>query len=173
MTPQRVLFTGSRTYSDRHIVRAVIDGLRMAVWDDGLDPAADLDLFITVAHGAARGLDELVDQVIPVNANVRVRRYPAAWGVCDHEHPKVPCPPGTSHRRRHSRYTLNSSLQDETYCPLAGIRRNQTMLDDFEPDLVVAFLDKTYDSSRGTKDMCERAAKAGVHIHVITTGGRP
>ena len=57
--------------------------------------------------------------------------------------------------------------------PWDPLRRNQDMLDDFAPDLVVAFLDKTYDSSRGTKDMCERAAKAGVPIHIITTGGRP
>ena len=43
----------------------------------------------------------------------------------------------------------------------AGPLRNQQMLDDGKPDIVVA----TFPGGAGTKDMVRRAAKAGVAIH--------
>lgn len=46
----------------------------------------------------------------------------------------------------------------------AGILRNQQMLDDGKPDLVIAFWDG---ASRGTDDMIKRARKAGVQVEVI------
>src|SRR5271154_144282 len=46
----------------------------------------------------------------------------------------------------------------------AGPIRNQKMLDDHSPDLVVAFPDP---ESRGTWDMIRRAKKDGVEVKVI------
>lgn len=49
----------------------------------------------------------------------------------------------------------------------AGPLRNQRMLDDGRPDLVVAFVDKPLESSRGTADMVRRARSHGVAAWVI------
>lgn len=51
---------------------------------------------------------------------------------------------------------------------IAGPLRNQQMLDEGKPDLVVAFVNKPLDESRGTADMVRRARKAGVPVYVVT-----
>jgi len=48
----------------------------------------------------------------------------------------------------------------------AGPIRNQKMLDEGKPDLILAF-HNNIDSSRGTKDMVKRAKKIGVPVDVI------
>jgi hypothetical protein len=48
----------------------------------------------------------------------------------------------------------------------AGPIRNQQMLDDGRPDIVVAFHDDL-DNSRGTGDMVRRATKAGIPVYNI------
>lgn len=50
------------------------------------------------------------------------------------------------------------------YGKAAGHIRNQQMLDEGKPDLVVAFLAP---DSRGTKDMLSRAEKAGIPAKII------
>lgn len=50
----------------------------------------------------------------------------------------------------------------ETHGKAAGPIRNQQMLDEGKPDLVVAF-----PGGRGTADMVRRAKKAGVEVRVI------
>lgn len=47
----------------------------------------------------------------------------------------------------------------ETHGKAAGLIRNQQMLDEGKPDLVVAF-----PGGRGTADMIRRAEKAGVEV---------
>lgn len=47
--------------------------------------------------------------------------------------------------------------------PSAGPKRNQTMLDEHAPDIVIAF-----PGGRGTADMVRRAKKAGVPVREIT-----
>ena len=49
----------------------------------------------------------------------------------------------------------------------AGPIRNQRMLDIHQPDLVLAF-HRFIANSKGTKDMVDRARKAGVRIKVVT-----
>jgi hypothetical protein len=49
----------------------------------------------------------------------------------------------------------------------AGPIRNQRMLDDGEPDLVLAFVDKPLEESRGTADMVRRARQARVPVYVV------
>lgn len=52
--------------------------------------------------------------------------------------------------------------QWKRYGPKAGPRRNQRMLDEGEPDVLLAFY-----GGRGTEDMKRRAAKAGIPIYDI------
>jgi hypothetical protein len=51
------------------------------------------------------------------------------------------------------------------YGKAAGARRNQRMLDDFKPDVVVAF-----PGGRGTADMVARSVKAGVCVWDVEKG---
>lgn len=53
------------------------------------------------------------------------------------------------------------------YGPTAGLIRNQRMLTEGRPQLVVAFIDRPLDQSRGTYDMVKRAKLHGVHVHVV------
>lgn len=52
----------------------------------------------------------------------------------------------------------------------AGVVRNQRMLDEGEPDVVWAFIDKPLEESRGTADMVRRAKAAGVPVYVVSKG---
>lgn len=47
------------------------------------------------------------------------------------------------------------------YRNAAGPIRNQQMLDEGRPDVVIAF-----PGGNGTKDMIERSRKSGVHVHI-------
>lgn len=67
--------------------------------------------------------------------------------------------------------------QWQVYGRSAGIIRNQQMLDEGKPDLVVYFHNNLA-NSRGTKDMVERATRAGIkvlsgmeEVHRILYGG--
>lgn len=55
----------------------------------------------------------------------------------------------------------------DTHGKAAGPIRNQQMLDEGKPDLVLAFVDKPLADSRGTADMVRRAKQAGVPTYVI------
>lgn len=61
----------------------------------------------------------------------------------------------------------------EKHGKAAGPIRNQKMLDRFEgePDLVLAFVDKPLEESKGTADMVRRARKAGVQVYVVQAMG--
>lgn len=54
----------------------------------------------------------------------------------------------------------------EKFGKAAGSIRNQQMLDEGKPDMVLAFHDDI-EHSKGTKDMVARAEKAGVLVRVI------
>lgn len=49
----------------------------------------------------------------------------------------------------------------------AGPIRNQQMLDEGKPDMVIAFVDKPLEESRGTNDMVTRAKAAGLPVYVV------
>ena len=53
------------------------------------------------------------------------------------------------------------------YGRAAGPIRNQKMLEE-KPDLVIAF-HENLDNSKGTKDMVNRARKAGIEIMIVST----
>lgn len=55
----------------------------------------------------------------------------------------------------------------EKYGKKAGYIRNQQMLDEGKPDIVLAF-HNDLENSRGTKDMIARAQKAGIPVQVYS-----
>lgn len=55
----------------------------------------------------------------------------------------------------------------ETYGKAAGPIRNQIMLDQGRPDIVLAFPTKPLDESKGTADMVRRAKTAGIPTYVV------
>ena len=55
----------------------------------------------------------------------------------------------------------------DRYGKSAGYIRNQQMLDEGKPDLVIAFVDKPLAESRGTKNMVHLAKVAGVKTVVV------
>lgn len=83
----------------------------------------------TVLHGAARGADTLA----------------AEWCSGDRDIARVPCVAFPADWTAHGK--------------AAGAIRNQRMLDDGEPHIVIAF-----PGGRGTADMVRRARKAGVPV---------
>lgn len=104
----------------------------------------------TLVHGAAKGADSLAAEAARKLEWSQIRPYPAFWKT----HAACSCPP------------------DARTCKLAGLRRNQQMIDtehrEDEPiDLAVGFLDKPLGSSRGTRDMFKRLRTAEVAIWMI------
>lgn len=55
----------------------------------------------------------------------------------------------------------------ERHGKAAGHIRNQEMLDEGQPDVVWAFVDKPLEQSRGTADMVRRAEAAGIPVYVV------
>lgn len=103
---------------------------------------------ILVTHGTAEGADELAD-LWALGHDLPRDPHPADWtGPCAPN-----CPPG--HRR---------PRRGTDYCPLAGHRRNQHMVD-LSPDLCVAF---HHANSRGTADAIRRVTAAGIPVLRIT-----
>lgn len=134
--------TGSRRWPDP---RPLEDTL-MDVWHDALELGYD---GISLIHGDADGADTIGDNWAR-RQRVPVRALPADWeGPCGPE-----CQPGHRRRKRNGR----------TYCPLAGHRRNQRIVDE-RPVLMVA---AHHNGSTGTADCVRRAEAAGIPVHRIT-----
>jgi hypothetical protein len=136
-----VLVCGSRTFADRDTLNGILDALDMG------------SEFLWLIHGDATGADKLAAfwaerHGFPEEAIVA---YPADWEV--HEDT-----PGAAIRIRKN---------GDRYNAWAGGQRNQRMLDEGKPDLVVAFIDKPLARSYGTCDMVSRARKAGVKTIVV------
>lgn len=143
MNLARILLTGSRTWPDPPRLEDTL----LDVWHDATQTGYD---GILLTHGDAdHGADPIGD-AWAVHHGVPRDPHPADWaGPCADT-----CPPG--HRRRNRR--------GDDYCPLAGHRRNQHMVD-LRPRLVVA---AHHRGSRGTADCIRRARTAGIPIRTIT-----
>jgi hypothetical protein len=134
--------TGSRRWPDVPLLETTL----FLVWHDALEIGYD---GIELMQGCAEGADT-IGREWAIHNGILVRDRPADWeGPCGSE-----CQPG--HRRRNRRGT--------EYCPLAGHRRNQGMVDE-RPVLFVA---ASYRNSSGTADCSRRAKKAGIPVHTIT-----
>ncbi|NUS82745.1 MAG: DUF2493 domain-containing protein [Streptomyces sp.] len=128
--------TGSRRWPDVPLLETTL----YLVWHDALQLGYT---GIELMHGCAEGADTYGDRWARRNG-ILVRERPADWeGPC-----AADCKPG--HRRRNRRNT--------EYCPMAGHRRNQQMVDE-KPTLFVA---AHYTNSSGTADCLRRARKAGI-----------
>lgn len=106
-----------------------------------LNALADLPRDAVLVQGEAAGADSLARDVWAGFLGREQEPHPADWsGPC-----RPSCAPG--HRRR-----------DGSYCPAAGVYRNQEMVDS-GLDLVIAF-----PGGRGTADMVRRSLAAGVKV---------
>lgn len=126
---KRVLFTGGRDFDDEILLRQALSAL---------DPDQHI-----IIHGAASGLDSLAGRV-GVQLGFQVESYPAKWYKCDST--------GESGVRCYHK------PRPTNYCPAAGPRRNQYMLNT-GIDLVYAF-----PGGNGTADMKRRARKSGIRV---------
>ncbi len=155
MTEQLALIglTGPRLWTD---VQRLEDAL-LGVWHDALQIGYDS---IELMQGCAEGADTIGDQWARRNG-ILVRERPADWdGPCG-----TNCKSG--HRRRNRR--------GSEFCPLAGHRRNQQMVDE-KPVLFVAATmrctapkcaGKAPHDSHGATDCMRRAAAAGIPVLTV------
>lgn len=135
-----ILLTGSRTWPDP----ALLEDTLLDVWHDALQNGYD---GIELMHGHAQDGADAMGDAWAIRNGVPYRRRPADWpGPCTAD-----CTPG--HRRRNRR--------GHEYCPLAGHRRNQQMVDE-KPLLVVA---AHHANSSGTADCIRRAEAAGIPVY--------
>jgi hypothetical protein len=142
MPDARILVTGSRSWGDAEVLAEVL----LDVWHDATHFGYDS---IVIVHGGADGADSLAG-LWAMGQGLDVEVHEADWGgSCGPD-----CPPG--HRKTNAR--------GSEYCPLAGPRRNQRMVD-AGADLVVAF---QLARSRGTADAIDRARKADLPVRHIT-----
>jgi hypothetical protein len=141
MSTARILVTGSRTWPDPQLLADTL----LQVWHDALEAGHD---GIVIVHGGADGAD-LLAETWAIGNSVPYEAHPADWDTCGPD-----CRPG--HRRTRRNGT--------TYCPTAGHRRNQQMVD-LGAALCVAF---HHSDSTGTADCLRRAAAAGIPVHRVT-----
>jgi hypothetical protein len=99
---------------------------------------------VTIIHGAAPGADTLAGDFAKL-WNLPEQAFPANW--TDLSQPDA---------------VIRARKDGTKYDARAGHRRNQQMIDDGKPDLVIAFPGGT-----GTADMVNRAKKAGIPVREI------
>lgn len=145
--------TGSRSWID---VRLLEDTL-LGVWHDALQIGCT---GIELMHGCAEGADTIGGQWA-IRNGILVRERPADW--------EAPC--GTECRPGHRR----TNRRGIEFCPQAGHRRNQRMVDE-KPVLFVAAVmpctlpkcaGKPAHDSHGATDCARRAVAAGIPVHRI------
>lgn len=127
-----MLVCGGRDYDDLIGVSIVLDAMHVQT------------PFSMLIEGGAKGADACASAWAWL-VGVPIVQFPADWGNLSH-------PDAVIKTRR----------DGTKYDALAGLRRNQRMLDDGKPDLVVAF-----PGGNGTADMVRRARRAGVEVREI------
>jgi len=136
-----VLGLGSRAWTDR----TLIDDVLTEVWHDARQ---DGYCGIKVMEGTAPGADRMCGQWAKARFEQGVGHLPVK---ADWEGPCVnTCPPGHRKIRR----------DGTEYCPFAGHRRNQNMVDR-RPLMAVAF---QVGNSTGTADCLRRLEAAGIPV---------
>lgn len=129
----RILVCGGRKYNNKQLVNITLDGLQAR------------HRYIHIIEGGATGADTLarnwakeVGKIIPTY--VTYQTFKANWDDLSE-----PC--------------FAKVRGSKVYNALAGQKRNQQMLDEGKPDLVVAF-----PGGKGTADMIHRAKAADVKV---------
>lgn len=138
-TEFRVLVTASRRWKDPERMWRWLDGQHSEAMDAGYR-------YVTVIHGDASGGDQIAKLWGQITTAARQHAVPADWSAPCRE----TCAVG--HRRlRHSRHS---------YCPAAGMYRNQEMVD-MAPHIVGAFIQ---DNSSGATGCARIAREAGIKV---------
>jgi hypothetical protein len=137
----RILITGSRSWPDPQLLADTL----MDAWHDATQNGHP---GIVIVHGGADGADTLARDWAEGHG-LEHEQHDADWaGPCPGT-----CPHGHRKRRR----------DGTSYCPLAGHRRNQHMVD-LGADLCIAF---HHNNSTGTADAIRRATAAGIPIRKV------
>jgi len=105
-------------------------------------------------HGGGRGFDHIAGRIAAETFHWDVEVVPAEWEVCGDDCPKRP------HRK--------VAAKGGTFCPYAGPRRNQRMVDLWAGRaLGVLAMPALGHESRGTHDAVRRATKAGLRVWAV------
>jgi len=141
----RVLVTGSRRWTLRQeLHEALFDA-----WHDAIQCFSDTTPLVIVHGDCPTGADAMAKQWA-IDNGIPHEPHPADWAA--------PCPESCA-RLQHRK----TSPQHGEYCPLAGYRRNQQMVD-LGADLVLAFQRQ---NSPGTAHCIRRAEAAGIPVRRI------
>jgi hypothetical protein len=132
----RILITGSRRWTDQ-------DALHRAIAH-----ALVGEEHATVVHGGAPGADTCADAAARL-FGLKVESHPADWTTCSPDCRHTP-----------------ARTTGGRYCPAAGPRRNQAMVD-LGADVCLAF---PLPGSLGTWDMVHRARRAGIPVQICRAG---
>lgn len=149
----RVGVTGSRDWSEWAVIaEALIEARNSPPSAVPAMPVA-LGRRMTLVHGACpmrnkRSADAIA-AYYALRWNWTVEPHPADWNG--------PCDPSFGCRSGHRRKRRNSSSD---YCPMAGHRRNQVVVDG-GMDLLLAFFQPGA-PNKGTRDCVDRAIAAGL-----------
>lgn len=155
MTLPRVIVTGSRFYRDQRTVWSALDTTRQQLGDFLLVHG---DCPGTIQHP---GADQLAARWAE-HVGLHTDPYPADWDTC------LPtCPP--RHRRAKTPGDIHHPGQLADYCPQAGPRRNQKMIDRGAV-LLLAF---PLGASHGTRSCIRAAQRAGIPVTIHTLEGTP
>lgn len=126
----KILVTGGRDYDNESCVNETLDAFNLS-WPISL-----------IVHGNAKGADSLAGAWADARDIPHTReKYTAAWR-------DLHAPGAWIKQGKHGAYNAN-----------AGKDRNQRMLDEEKPEVVIAFPGGT-----GTADMVMRAERAKVHV---------
>jgi hypothetical protein len=148
------------------MLRLIVSGSRYATQEQHIEVIGPVLLAVcrrdlgVLAHGDAAGVDRIAAGCART-WGWQVKPVPARWGECDLTVPedRGGCPDWPHRKKRRD---------GRDYCPRAGWRRNQRLVD-LTPraDVVVVFPDQRRDS--GTKDFIRRARRAGYdpQVHSI------
>jgi len=146
-----IIASGTRYAGEQHW--AVIEAGLLSVVDNPLDPH-------TLREGEADGVDRICARVAE-SWGWTVERVPAEWNRCA---PDIPEELGGCPARPHLKIRRGGGH----FCPFAGPRRNQNMVDRRPlADEVVSFPALGCRGRSGTWDLIHRAADAGIPIRVF------
>jgi hypothetical protein len=149
-----LLITGSRTWDNIAAIRDALVEVR--------DLAKSLDLTpsqVTLVHGNAQGADRTCG-TFGAMLGFNVISVPADWNKHYFVTDEL-----SGAERQACRCVLDKDAPGyKNYCKMAGIVRNLHMLDNYKPDMVLAF---NRDNSSGTMHTMKEARKRGLILKVV------
>lgn len=134
-----IMVTGSREFNDLRLM----DKTLREYAESHAAKHPDVPLLLVSGH-AQRGADVLAEMVWPDFGPLATE--PANWK----EHTPGRC----------------RCAEDADYCKLAGIVRNELMVDKYQPSVVVAFYEPTAEN-RGTNHAAEYARDQGIPVRTV------